>query len=346
MSEFTKDDKWLLASHLQKSIRRGWSEEALWAASHLYTVDRAYMAYRLSVMAVEDVGAGNLQLGNWIDPQAPWGAKRFGAAKKSPEDWLEWEKVIIDFASSTKDRTPCDWISCTHWLNEFEAHHGPWTEVEPLRALQQIYTPQLNWWERGLFSWRAVGTKRFPSGVLPPDVDGEWDAWLEAAPSQTHSILQGFGARQREPHPIFFPLAVYDRLNDPLTKIVDYDVGPVLKNGPWVSAALDKHTGEGKRALSAFLNAHPKERDMLRQHVGYDEDLNVVARLMFWTEGGVVNRAPTYTTATTISNDIKKNFLKTHQLSGRWLYETWYKPQQWFECRQKVVPDLPREPKI
>lgn len=337
MTEFTKEDKWLLASNLQKAIRRGWTDEAVWSASHLYNVDRAYLAYRLSVMAVEDVGAASLHLEKWIDKDAPWGAKRFGAAKKNPIDWLEWEKVVMDFASSAKDRTPCEWISCTYWLEEFEQKYGPWGNVDPIESIEKAYDMTLQWWERGLFSWRAVGTKHFPSGVLPDDEDGVWEAWLEAAPSSTHTILQGFGARQREPHPVFFPLAVHDRLQDPTTKIVTYDVGPVLKNGPWLTAALDKHTGEGKRALSAFMNSHPKERDMLRQHVGYEQSLNVVGRLMFWTEGGVVNRTPVYTTATEITLDIKKKFLKNHQLSGRWLFDTWHKPQQWYDNRQTVI---------
>lgn len=334
--DFTKDDKWLLASHLQKAIRRGWEDEAVWAASHLYTIDRAYLAYRLSVMAVEDVGAGSLSIDRWIDPTAPWGAKRFGAAKKSPEDWPHWEDVVRDFAAATKDRTPCEWMSCSYWLEEFEQRHGPWGNLDEKQAIERAYDTSLAWWERGLFAWRAAGTKRFPSSILPEN-EGLWEEWVHAAPPSTHSLLNGFGARQREAHPVFFPLAVWDQLNDLSTKITSFNVGAVLKNGPWLTAALDKHTGEGKRALSMFVNSHPLERDMLRKRVGFDQTLDVVGRLMFWMEGGVVNRCPVYTTSTTVSTDIKKRFLSHHNVSGRWLFETWGKPDEWFACREKVV---------
>ena len=62
--ELTKEDKWLLVSCLQKSVRKGFVDLAIDYASKLYDLERSYLVYRLSIIAVEDVGLGNLSLVN------------------------------------------------------------------------------------------------------------------------------------------------------------------------------------------------------------------------------------------------------------------------------------------
>jgi hypothetical protein len=53
------DDKWRLASGMQKAIRYGMPEAAMAAANGLYTIDRTYALRRLGVILVEDVMAGD-----------------------------------------------------------------------------------------------------------------------------------------------------------------------------------------------------------------------------------------------------------------------------------------------
>lgn len=53
-------DKWLLSSALQKLIRRGRSIDAVGVAQRLHAVDPRYLARRLPIIAVEDVGVGDL----------------------------------------------------------------------------------------------------------------------------------------------------------------------------------------------------------------------------------------------------------------------------------------------
>ena len=52
-------DKWLLASCLQKAIRRGHEDIALNAAAHLFQIDKRMLQRRLLVTAFEDVGIAN-----------------------------------------------------------------------------------------------------------------------------------------------------------------------------------------------------------------------------------------------------------------------------------------------
>jgi replication-associated recombination protein RarA len=56
----TAFDRWLLASNLQKAIRRGLTDVALGTASKLLIVDARYFWRRLLVIAYEDVGFSNI----------------------------------------------------------------------------------------------------------------------------------------------------------------------------------------------------------------------------------------------------------------------------------------------
>ncbi|MEM9469367.1 MAG: hypothetical protein AAF988_04325 [Pseudomonadota bacterium] len=56
---WSDSDKWLLASCLQKAIRRGHEHIALNAAAHLYQLDKRMLQRRLLVTAFEDIGIAN-----------------------------------------------------------------------------------------------------------------------------------------------------------------------------------------------------------------------------------------------------------------------------------------------
>lgn len=58
----TTTDRWLLASNLQKSIRRGLVHTAVGTATRLLEIDASYLWRRLLVISYEDVGFGNIEL--------------------------------------------------------------------------------------------------------------------------------------------------------------------------------------------------------------------------------------------------------------------------------------------
>jgi replication-associated recombination protein RarA len=55
-------DKWVLASNLQKSIRRGLAHIAIGTATRLLALDARYFWRRLLLIAYEDVGFANIGL--------------------------------------------------------------------------------------------------------------------------------------------------------------------------------------------------------------------------------------------------------------------------------------------
>lgn len=58
------NDKWILSSCLQKSIRRGFSSLASNYFERLYAIDKSYSVYRLFVILNEDIGISNIQVLN------------------------------------------------------------------------------------------------------------------------------------------------------------------------------------------------------------------------------------------------------------------------------------------
>lgn len=326
-----------MASHLQKAIRRGLADEATWATSHLYDVDRAYLSHRLAVMAVEDVGAGNPAIASLLPP-AKWGAKCFNSTK-SEDDRRAWLRVAATFASSVKDRTPCEWMACEFWLQDFEQMVGPWKHLSPQDCITAAYDQSQPWWYRGLMAWRAVGTDLFPGHSLPV-VSGQWPAWVEASPLEARPLLLGFGARQREAHPVFLPLALHARQADPTAHVARLQL-PVLKHREWLSSALDKHTREGQRSLSRFWNQTPlAARQALQAKLaGRADPMEVLGTLFFWLSGSKTDQAWDYQLSRQISLDIKKHWLASLNLSGRWLVETFGQSAQLEQAKDWVLPE-------
>ena len=188
-------------------------------------------------------------------------------------------------------------------------------------------------------AWRVAGTDKFPSSVLPV-VSGQFERWVEAGPSDAvKTIMRGFGARQREAHPVFFPLAVQSRIQDPQSTLMQHDCGPILKSGPWIGAAMDKHTSEGKRALGRFFRSCPTEDRawLLGVAGGEEEVMSALGKLMFWMEGGRLDRFWSYSLAKAMDQDIKKKWQKHTGVSGSQLLQRFGQPEQWNKARGVAV---------
>ena len=330
-----KDDKWLLASHIQKSIRRGLVEEVSWAVRELHKLDRAYLAYRLSVIAVEDVASGSISEVASLVSETPWGAKRFGN-KKDDVEIDQWKDAASFLASLVKDRTPCEWIGCSYWLKEFEEQEGKWESLNPIDCIYKAYDDNLEWWKRGLFAWRAVGTKRFPNKNLP-DEDGLWNEWVEASSnSDLKIVMNGLGAKQREAHPIFIPLSLKSRIEDKESKIVNFKLVNE-KTDIWLTSAIDSHTKSGISSIYSFIKSLSYEdRKVLKQFNSTPEYM--VSKLMFWMEGGHIDKGYSYTLQKKIPLDIKKRWLKSvNGNNGQTIFDILGKPSEWSKFKEHQI---------
>lgn len=349
MTHLVLEDRWKLASHIQKAVRRGLADEAEWGVRQLWPLDHAYLRTRLAVIAVEDVAGASEDV--VLEHFGPGWHKRELDARGGVEAIVTAARA---FAEAEKDRTACDFWSCRHWMREFTAHHGSWLDLTVPEAIGIALDRTQPWWARGLGAWRAVGTKAFSDRAeVLPSVAGDPKLWAEACAELRLSatrmeVLTKAGKAQAEPHPVFLPLAWSIRdaeLGQPARKPRPLvDLGKV---GPWLSCALDGHTAEGRASLRKVLAQNPSGVSFLAAHGRTDElAVHAVAKLWFLMEGGHCTRLRSYPTADRIGADIRQRFLSTPQpMNGTELYHHFGHPEQWQEARLSVMGQSPRPPR-
>ena len=137
-------DKWKAASHLHKAIRHGRPDDAEQGVRWLLELDPAYLRYRLAVIAVEDVAAG--------DPDAV--AEAFSGGWTKMDLAQRGDGFLVEsarrWAQARKDRTPCAWIGCTRFLDDFQGRWKDWEMLPLSRARSMAFDLSLPWWARGL----------------------------------------------------------------------------------------------------------------------------------------------------------------------------------------------------
>lgn len=100
-------DKWLLSSALQKLVRRGSAVQSIAVAIRLHELDHNYLRRRLPIIAMEDIGFGNLDLCKEViticADKKWWGITSSHTLTR----------VVSQMALSLKSRAVCDAFSLT-----------------------------------------------------------------------------------------------------------------------------------------------------------------------------------------------------------------------------------------
>lgn len=113
------DHKWRLVSGLQNAIRRNDPEVAVRCADALLELDPAYLWRRLKVIALEDVGFGNL-----LACGVTFEASKARDFRRKIGERTVLAVVVSELADSVKDRSLCD----LHLLNRCMAPTKGWAE--------------------------------------------------------------------------------------------------------------------------------------------------------------------------------------------------------------------------
>jgi len=335
-----KEDKWKIASHLHKAIRHGRADDAEQAVRWLYDVEPAYLRYRMAVIAVEDVAAGSPDI---IAESFSGGWTKNDIYVRGDREFLIEQARL--WAGALKDRTPCAWLSCQLYLEPFVKEFGPWQLLTLGRARDMAFDLERPWWVRGLAAWRAAGSDKLRSSHLP-SMPGDYDAFVYEAQKLGLSdawmtCIRTGGKVQGEPHPIFLPLAAHAQQAETVTDKVRA-IPQLGYAGPWLSAALDKHTSEGKRALSRLLQTQRPAVNSLAA-LGADRATieHLVGRLWFWMEGGLLNHSKQYETSLLIDRQTKQIEMARSGISGQALFEAFGKNlPAWHQARQAQVRAL------
>lgn len=304
--DFVKEDKWKLASQLQKAIRHGKLSEAEQAARDLWKVEPAYLRYRLSVISVEDVAAGNPST---VLSAFEGGWKKGEVDARGGLDFLL--EVVRTYAVGVKDRTPCDLMYCTKFVPDFIEQFGPWSDLSWDQASLLALDDSQPWWARALGAWRCAGTDKFQARTaFLPDLTGDWERWVELnreAYGDQVAQLMRIGENQREHHHVFIGLSLGQKDISVINPVL-----PDLPNiGYWLSAALDKHTSEGKKALTHMMTRNPEGRHMLRINGFEDhEHADLLGRMCFWMEGSRCDQEKSHALSVSIRRDNQERTLR------------------------------------
>ena len=285
-------NKWRTVSCLQKAIRFGDVEMAMFAASAAYDMDSTYLRRRMMVIAVEDVMAGNLPsvaytLACGANPQ--W--------RKSIDERRLMMWLARSLAERKKDRTLVDLLVLVGETDAIDKVALCKRGDDQLVAL--VHHSNLTI-ERLTAAWALAGSKRYNGGGMPEDND-RTPTRLFAAMAARGMTRFGLwlAARicSRTQDAMWIATMIMDQWLDQTdakgTVFVKNKLPPMPKVGKLLGASYDQHTREGRIAiakfyreqvaLKPFMDAAPEKS---RQHLQFNS--------VFRGEGGMLNEQVFY----------------------------------------------------
>lgn len=299
-------DKWLLASNLQKAIRRGLTRSAVATATKLLTVDAPYVWRRLLVIAYEDVGFGDLQL-------------CFDLLKTFRREALHRDigpdRVAAYFADrlsqALKSRALCDGIA----MLEFSVKRGQHerrcirlTDDQLIAMACSADTPVMIRVAalRHICGYREVVNGSYRTGIpARPELMREVARRVELSEMTTTLFLSGQGVSES----LNIPLPMVSQMVR-ATEVSEQKAKQVFKGKNGLQyCALDRHTRAGKRGFATLA----REVKAVRKFFDRRPGLNAVAVLgvaVFIIEGSGLNRWLVFDGANSLRQTFERNFLE------------------------------------
>lgn len=300
------EDKFLLASILQKSVRLGLADTAKETATQLFTIDKSYLMYRSMIIAFEDIGIANPQLIKDIT-KFKWGVRRF---KEMDIDFCTYfQNLSKNMANSQKDRTACD---ATYLIRL--AYNKEDTQMLEHPIISPIYN-----------AWRALGEKRYPLSSLSTGVCVDnLDLFLDMTSHQaTFSREEISNMYNTQVDPFFIAIAFLEHSSAVIT---ENTVGEMYHNIPL--SALDGHTAIGKMVLRDYARTMKNKFSLSEE--GFVELLKMC---LFRVEGQVVTPRVDYDKAIEI-----KKIIQQKELAYKFSHISW---RDYIELGKKIKQDLP-----
>jgi len=253
--------KWRASSALQKSIRRGKVMTALTMARALLQLDPPYLVRRLPVIALEDVGLGNLDAAEatiWALKNAAW-RKRVGG---TIEVVL---RLVEELASGVKDRSGCDLV-VTAGFDPQRAAERQWASQATARELVDVIATSRDPVSRAIAAWQLSGpAARESADMRPGKARPDLEAVIEAvAPNHRVATLMraAWGGRTGVLPlglGIVAQMAAHADVRVERDRFEQYD--PI---DGWPAECFDVHVREGRRALAYLVAAAPTLASLLR----------------------------------------------------------------------------------
>lgn len=279
-AEYLPHNKWLLSSAMQKSIRRRNTEQAVQSAINLHHVDKRMLWRRLPIIALEDVGLGDVGAVSEtlaISASTVW-RNRIG-------DLNAAVYAVRRLSEAIKNRTCTDaYIVADKWsgcLSQRQALSGM-EENELVDVLRDKHQPITM---RVLALWLIAGTDRYPSDHLP-EREGDLSLAVELMKEMNAPvpIIQTCIQHLKKS---MYPLALLTPLMfDAFGNCGGEEVENAIPEAECVNDlplyALDGlYTRDGKACVRQWQKVSPALKPFSVQSI---------ALALFWVEGAVLDR--------------------------------------------------------
>lgn len=279
------------ASALQKCIRRGDLGTAERAAEVLLSNTPEKFWRRLIVIALEDIGLGDLEVVRDVLDVSGRKAWR----RDNGGDQAIAMKLISRLCSAPKVRAACDLLVVADLHPDLSEDRKRLFSFSDSQLVELVTDETERLEKRMIAAWYLAGTSRYPALNLHPR-EGRYDKLLEAISIWDHSnLLVEVGklgsTRTREAHSVALPL-----LASAIGGDVEFKSAPVstiakpVVIGGWPSFVFDMHTMYGRKAISTWLKMSPRISQMFSQEVSFQEKLQALNAAVFRVEGAVTDR--------------------------------------------------------
>jgi len=248
-----RDDRWRVASSLQKAIRRGDMLAAMKAAHLGHGIDAPYFLKRLVVIAVEDVMLGNLRAVAWTLALAGHSASRKVGGEAKTLVWL-----AAQLASGCRDRSACNLVVAVDLDRSLHGLMQAWAGLPGQQLAEAASDLSRPIAERMLAGWLLAGTRRFWNLNVPRWNDRpRWELMALMVKCRMPLLLYYIADRAaiRGGGCMFVSLLpIWQEMQGDALDI-QIDDSPIPTDpglGALLSAAYDMHTREGQAALKRF----------------------------------------------------------------------------------------------
>lgn len=287
-------DAWVATSTLQKSIRRGKLKPALEATSFLLGRNDERFWRRLVVIALEDIGIGDLEAVRQVLSAAThktWRAENGG-------DWAVASELVQSLCLAPKSRDACELLVTADLHPRLKRLRRTYMDLSSHQLSDILATPENGLAERTLAAWLIAGTKRFPAYSLP-EKDGSFAALLDVyrhlgASEEVLEVARLGSTRTQEGHPLTLPLVwlMATSANDITIEQTSARQAGLIRC--WPAEAFDMHSRIGRSAITAFIRNCDSLSGLMRQFLPQSVHADFAGTLLFRLEGQVVDRRITY----------------------------------------------------
>jgi len=292
----TLNEKWLLVSCLQKSIRKGFENSACVYAGNLYELDKNYLIHKLGTVLLEDIFLSDIDLINEF----------FIYANHKNHKKIDIINFIKRFSQSVKDRTAYDIIEITKIKNVKEYQ-------SPEKILNDKNAVIIDKFQSAKQILNDYNVKN-PLNSNDYNIEKLLNEFDISSNSKIVETIKNIYINNKDSNFLllgFLEKSYENEKNQVLGKfktgdIIEYNPKEELINNKWLLDGIDWHTKEGKSAIQDFLKENTELKNYLIEIKPTSEFDIIIGLLLFKIIGQEVNKRLFYPTAVMASKLSKK----------------------------------------